>query len=97
MEEKARQLKRDKTTSLVQTLAANFIARESAGQSLITVTHCELSPDRRYIKILVSVLPKERGDQAIDFLTRNRQELREYLKENSRMRIIPSISFVLQQ
>ena len=74
-------------------LAGTFFARESNGNSLITVTRADVSPDLRNVKIYLSVLPASYDDQALHFARRNRTEFREYIKANSRTQYLPNVDF----
>jgi len=74
-------------------LAANFFARESNAQSLITVTHADVSPDLKNVNIFFSVLPVEKEGPALAFAKRNRTEFREYLKKHSALQRIPNVDF----
>ena len=74
-------------------LAADFFARESNSQSLITVTRADLSPDGKRGIIFITVLPEKFEEPAIAFAQRQRGEFRSYVKSNSRIGRIPSIEF----
>lgn len=76
-------------------LAATFINEHASRQSLITVTGATLSSDGKRATVLVTVLPESEEKSALDFLKRHRGPLREYIKKNARLRLIPSISFAL--
>lgn len=75
--------------------AAEFVSRESNGQSLITVTRVDLSGDGKHAVVFISVLPSEKAKAAFDFTNRKRGELREYLKERTIMGRLPRIEFAL--
>lgn len=85
--------KKEKTIQLLKSLAGDFLARTSNRTSLITVTNVVLSEDGRRADILVSVMPKEKASAATDFMNRNVDEFREYVKSHSRMRILPRFAF----
>ena len=74
-------------------LAADFFARESNVQSLITVTHADLSPDLREVTIFFSVLPESSEATALTFAKRKRTEFRDYLKEHSALQRLPTVDF----
>lgn len=73
-------------------LTADFFQRESNHTSLITVTNCELSPNHKYATILISVLPETQEGQAVEFMNRRKDDLRDYLKKNFRTKIIPYVT-----
>lgn len=88
-------IKRQKTESLMKCLASDFIQSESSGASLITVTSVRVRENLRSVKILVSVFPEEKEEEAIAFLKRKRGAMREYVKRKSRLRFIPHIDFAI--
>ncbi len=89
------ELRDQKIVELSKKLAAEFLSRESNRQSLITVTRAEISPDGKRITILVSVLPENKADTALDFIKRNRGEFRSYVLEKSRIGRVPTYDFAL--
>ncbi len=86
-----------RTKSELKELAARFISGASNRQSLITVTDLSLSDDSKYATFLVSIFPVEQEATALDFLNRNKDECRAFIKAHSRMRILPYISFKLDE
>ena len=70
-------------------LASNFIARESNKTALITATRCDLSPDFKNGTIYITVLPEDKERAGLEFLKRHLHELRDYIKKNMDMRVIP--------
>lgn len=74
-------------------LAADFFARESNRQSLVTVTRADVSPDFKNVSIFFTVLPEKYEDAALKFAKRNRSEFREYIKEHVRMKFLPTFDF----
>lgn len=75
--------------------AGVFIAREGSTQSLITVTRGDIAPDLKRISIFVSVLPKERAEEALAFLKRQRTDFHDYLKTKTALRNVPTVDFEL--
>ena len=73
--------------------AADFLARESNRQSLMTVTHADISPDLKNVMVFVSVLPENEEARALDFLKRQRGPFRDYLKQKVPMKFLPTIDF----
>lgn len=78
-------------------LAAEFISRESGGQSLITVTSVRLVERGRRVDILISVLPEEKEDAALDFLNRQKKNFSEYVSERAKIGRMPSVVFALDK
>jgi ribosome-binding factor A len=79
---------------LITHLAAEFIVRESNGTSLITATRSELSAKGERVTVFVSVFPTESSAVALEFLNRNADEFREYLRTRARLRDLPRVTFV---
>lgn len=73
--------------------AAEFFARESNYQSLITVTRADISPDLKNVRIYLSVLPADKEQSVLNFAKRQRTEFREYLKTRTRLKFLPHIDF----
>lgn len=83
-------------TQVAETLAhraADFFARESNRQSLVTVTHANISPDLMNVTVFFTVMPEEQEEAVLHFAKRNRTEFREYLKEHARMKFLPNVDF----
>lgn len=85
--------RKEKIEEIIKELAGAFITRESAGQSLITITRVEYFPKPNSALILYTVFPQEKLQAATDFLKRNRSEFREYLQEKSSLGRVPFIDF----
>lgn len=81
----------EKVANIIKELAANFLGRENNHTSLITVTSCNVSPDLKKSTIYITVLPDNKQHDALEFAKRKRGELREYLKKNMEIKIIPFI------
>lgn len=76
-------------------LAGEFIARETNGRSLITVTRADIAPDLKRATLYVSVLPENAEEDALDFLKRQRSTFRDHLKAKSSLRYLPFIDFTI--
>lgn len=73
--------------------AADFFARESNHQSLITVTRADVSPDLKNVLIFLSVLPESAEESVLHFARRNRTEFRDYLKDHAKLKSLPNVDF----
>jgi ribosome-binding factor A len=80
---------------IVKKAAAEFLQKESSRQSLITVTNVQLSNDEKYATILITVLPEEKENAALEFAKRMRSEFRDYVKNNTKLGRIPYFDFQL--
>ena len=81
----------EKVAQLIKELSAIFLERENNGTSLITVTSCNTSPDLKRATIFITVLPDNKEHDALEFAKRKRGELREFLKKNLEIKIIPFV------
>jgi len=87
----------EKIGNLVKELSAQFLGRENNKTSLITVTSCSTSPDLKRATIFITVLPDSKEHDALDFAKRKRKELREFLKKNMEIKIIPFIDIEIDK
>jgi ribosome-binding factor A len=87
----------EKLANLIKELSAQFLNRENNRTSLITVTDCNTSPDMKHSTIFITVLPDAKEHDALDFAKRKRGELREYLKKNMNVKIIPFIDIQIDR
>lgn len=88
---------KEKLNEAVRELAAEFLAREQGGQSLMTVTRVEITEHERRAIIYMTVLPREKEGSAVDFANRKASELRSFFKARSRMRTIPFVEFRIDE
>lgn len=93
MNEKLAKIKDERMENLIREVAAMYVARHSNRQSLLTVTRVVLSGDLKHANIMLSVLPRTAEYGAIDFLNRQRNEFREFLKEKTKLHILPFAKF----
>ncbi len=82
-------LRQEKVSELLRELSAEFLERESNRESLITVTHATVSSDLKRATVYITVLPEEKEAAALDFAKRKRKELREFVKERIKFRVLP--------
>jgi ribosome-binding factor A len=87
----------EKVTNNIKELAAQFLGRENNKTSLITVTSCTTSPDLKQATIFITVLPTSKENSALGFVKRKRKELREFLKKNMPIKIIPFVDIKIDQ
>src|SRR3989338_2816246 len=80
-------------SEVIAHMAGDFLARESAVKALITVTHADVSPSFKEVKIFFSVLPQTMEAQALKFAKRSRTDFRAYIKNHSRLHPIPVVDF----
>ncbi len=61
---------------------------------IVGISKVVLDPDLKFAKILVSVLPEEKGEAMVEFLNNRKSLLRRALARDFPARITPAISFV---
>lgn len=88
-----RQIKHDKLEEILHRLAAEFVRREATSASLITVTRVEASSTGKEAKIFFTTLPTEQQETAEKFLARKNSEFKRYVRERSRIGIVPHIDW----
>jgi ribosome-binding factor A len=81
--------------NLIQECAARFIQHEANTNPLITVTRVDISPDLKRALIFFTTIPDGKEQDALIFLKRGASELRQYLKDNAKMKRIPHLEFML--
>jgi len=87
----------EKVVSTIKELSAQFLGRENNRTSLITITSCTASPDLKRATIFITVFPSTKEAAALSFVKRNLKELREYLKKNMQIKIIPFLDVAIDQ
>jgi ribosome-binding factor A len=87
----------EKVANNIKELAAQFLGRENNRTSLITVTSTTCSPDMKNATIFITVLPTSKENSALGFIKRKRGELREFLKKNMPIKIIPFLDVAIDQ
>lgn len=88
-------LRTDKVRGELIKYIASFIETESNRQSLITVTDCTVSNDLKKATVFITVFPTDKEGDVIDFLKRKRGDMRNYLKSNFSMKVIPFLDVAL--
>lgn len=84
---------KERITEVLKVAASEFINRESNRRSMITVTKVALERRGAHADIFVSVFPEKDTHAATDFLNRNRDEFRDYLKKHTRLARLPRVAF----
>lgn len=88
-----REIKRERTEEVIHRLAAEFIRDNGGKTSLITVTRVELYPAGKEGKIFFTTFPEKEEETALKFLERKAAEFKLYVRENSRIGIVPHLIF----
>ena len=83
--------RKEKVANYLKELTAEFLARETNGTSLITVTSATCSPDLKRATIFITVFPTEKEKDALQFAKRKREELREFFKSKMTTKNVPFV------
>ncbi|MBP6858897.1 MAG: hypothetical protein KBC33_03675 [Candidatus Pacebacteria bacterium] len=81
--------KDNKLKEMLRELAAEYFSRESNRQSLITITDVDVYARGSRARILMTVLPVEKEEAALDFAHRQLTDFRQYVMEKSRIGHVP--------
>ena len=84
-----------KVANSIKELAAQFLGRENNRTSLITVTSASCSPDLKRATIFITILPTSKETVALNFVKRQLKDLREFLKKNLQIKIIPFLDVAI--
>ena len=87
----------EKLPELLRHLAADFIQRESNGTSLITVTRAEITPSKKRVIILYTVLPEDRQEEVAELLERRKRDFMEFIDTHARIGRMPELQFTLDK
>lgn len=90
-------LRQEKVRENIKHLAAEFLQRESTGNSLITVTDANISKDLKKATIFITVLPEASEDSALNFAKRKRGAIRNFIKTKLQMKTLPYLDFEIDQ
>lgn len=85
---------RERAVEALKKAASEFINRESNRRSMITVTNVEMDPRGSRANIFVSVFPETETQAATEFLNRQRNEFRMYIKKHVSLRSLPRVTFL---
>ncbi len=84
-------------SEFIAQLSAEFIQEHSNRKSLITVVRAEVAPNLSVATVFISVLPDSMQQEALHFVRRKADELRNYIKKNSKLRKIPFIKIEIDK
>jgi ribosome-binding factor A len=88
-----REVRHDRVQEQIHHLAAEFARDISTSASLLTITRVVLNPSGKDAKIFFTTLPNEQEDTALKFLERKTSEFKTYVRDNTRIGMIPHLSF----
>ena len=85
--------KDEKLRDQIHKFAAEFLQRESTGQSLITVTDVKIGKEAKEATILFTVLPESKQEAALEFARRQLGDFRDYMNEKVKTGRMPFFHF----
>ena len=88
-----REIKKERIAEILHRLAAKFVLEEGSKASLLTITRVEVSPTGKEAKIFFTTLPESQEDTALKFLERKLVEFKRYVRDESRIGLVPHIDF----
>ncbi len=86
-------IKKERTAEILHKLAADFVLRESTPSSLITVTRVELNESGKSANFFFTTIPENQEDTVLKFLVRKGGELNEYIRNKSKIGIVPHFTW----
>ena len=89
--------KDEKMKEVIRELAAEYFSRESNRTSLITITGVDLRTRNSRATILFTVMPENQEVAALDFMTRQLSDFREYVSNHARMMRVPFFDIALDR
>jgi len=89
--------RQEKVRELLRHLSAEFLAEEANRTPLITVTGTEVPADFRSAKVFVTVYPESEEEKALVFLKRKRGDLRDFVKNHTKMQTLPRFDFLIDR
>lgn len=85
--------RQEKVAGRLQEIISSFLNREANTQSVVTVTHCEVSSDLKKVTAFLTIFPEDFEAKALEFARRKRSELRSIIAEALPMKTIPFVEF----
>ena len=89
--------KDEKLRDQIKKFAAEFLQRESTGQSLITVTDVKIGKEAKEATILFTVLPESKQNAALEFARRQLGDFRDYMNKKVKTGRMPFFHFDIDQ
>jgi ribosome-binding factor A len=93
----ADQIKDNRAKEILIRTASKFFELESNKTSLITVTNVEIFAKGKEAKVFITVFPSDKEPEALDFLKRKRTELREFIRKDTKLPVIPFLDVLIDQ
>ena len=88
-----KRVRHDKIEEMIHRLAAQYVRLESSPTSLVTITRVILNPSGKDAKIFFTTIPEDKEETAQKFLDRKTGDFKVYVRDNSKLGMIPHLSF----
>lgn len=89
--------KRERLSSLLEHLAAEFISRHTDQDALVTITGSRLSDSGEHIDLFISVMPESGENKALEILSRSKKDFSEYVEKRAKISRMPSFDFKIDR
>lgn len=86
-------LRQNKMNAELVRLVSEAINEFANNQSLISVTHIDVSPNFSGARVHLSILPEDQKDTALAFIRRHAHDIRNVVKKRIATRTIPFFTF----
>lgn len=85
-------LRQDKLNMMFKKLITQFLQR-NLGVALVSVTDFKISKDMHTARAYVAFYPEKNAEEIHSLIESKQKDLRNFLKKNTRVKILPQITF----
>ncbi|MDQ5949196.1 MAG: ribosome-binding factor [Patescibacteria group bacterium] len=88
-------VRHERIIEILHDMAARFLLLEGNNSSLLTITNVVLTKDGKRATIFFTVFPESYEKTALEFAKRKRSEFKQFVRDNSRLGMIPQLVFAI--
>lgn len=88
-------VRHERIIEILHDMAARFLLLEGNNSSLLTITNVVLTKDGKRATIFFTVFPESYEKTALEFAKRKRSEFKQFVRDNSRLGMIPQLDFAI--
>ncbi len=88
-------IRHERIIEILHDMAARFLLLEGNNSSLLTITNVVLTKDGKRATIFFTVFPESYEKTALEFAKRKRTEFKQFVRDNSRLGMIPQLDFAI--
>jgi len=88
-------IRHERIIEILHDMAARFLLLEGNNSSLLTITNVVLTKDGKRATIFFTVFPESYEKTALEFAKRKRSEFKQFVRDNSRLGMIPQLDFAI--